>query len=146
MNFSLVGDCEFRKAKSPAILETTGQGPCLGICIYHPPTKSGYLGHMHVPQVNPTWSELMNKIRRTYRRDLGKLEVTLTGLSPDNLDEKCLESYVSNRKFVVDYLLQRGFKSNKIKKKFNEEGDVGIITVFDLRTGTVSIKKIDDES
>ena len=49
MNVIQVGMADFKTAKPPDVLSSTGLGSCIGICLWDPVTRVGGLAHIMLP-------------------------------------------------------------------------------------------------
>ena len=118
-------------AGAPEILETQGLGPCMGIAIYDPQTKSGYLAHLVSPISTTHWQELMGDVSSSFP-NLSELEVTLAGACIED------ETDIGNREYVFDDLTERGFR--KIREAFNDNINGCVDLVLYLSSGRIEIE------
>ncbi|MEE9525588.1 MAG: hypothetical protein V3V78_03205 [Candidatus Woesearchaeota archaeon] len=128
---------DWKKADYPDILHTI-LGPCIGIGIFDPKTRSGYMIHSTDFYVLDNLDSFLNIIQEDYK-DLSRLRLCVVGNSllgddPQEVNECSLKS----RSYVEDQL---PIYFNKSQIDFQWAlNDVSVDFVLDTSTGDFSIK------
>src|SRR5580692_10970382 len=91
-----VDQWEHKVAYAPAIIETTGLGPCTGLIIYDPEKKKVFVGHFIDMGVDTNFEEVEKDIIREFP-DRSNTKVWLGGITPE-YDEMDFEETVANDK------------------------------------------------
>jgi chemotaxis receptor (MCP) glutamine deamidase CheD len=129
---------DFGKGTRLDTLITSGIGPCIGLAVYEPETKRGYLGHADMYSSSNVFGEMLKNIIEG-GSDVNKLRCWLRGGVP------ILESPKSTTVFrerVIARVLSSGIKEENISIEWNEDEDVILNMELDCRKGEVRLAEI----
>ena len=132
----------FQKKKACGkILTTGGMNPCIGIAIYNPKKKCGYLIHdPHIIQNNKLEKMLVDIIKDLGDKDLLKIRVAgnsiMSGEEKNNIDEM-----LSNRPYVLE-TLSKFFNENQYEINW-AENNTGTTLTLNTKTGEFLIEPYD---
>lgn len=134
-------DEEWKSAKSPEIIGTTGLGPCLGVILYDPETKQAMVGHFDMPEA---LVPKMLKEVETMFPDKSRVKIWLGGNQPiveiEDWDLKIKEQ----RKKFKDFFLSNGFSENNVTAKYQDSNEVTSMRI-DTATGQVDYDVMDED-
>lgn len=126
---------EWKQAKSPAILETTGLGPCVAIGIYIPEARAGLLGHFPDPELNlPDINKMFARVKRflpltpEWRAYLG---------GGGYAYRQSFEDFNRNRLIAFNKLKEIGFEDSQIIITWNGDSNETGVLSLDTRSGQV---------
>jgi chemotaxis receptor (MCP) glutamine deamidase CheD len=136
-----VGMGEWAEARDGRIIKTGGLGPCIGVAIYDPIEKSGYIAHTMGAEIETVIDlsiKLAEKIKNT-----AKLKVWISGGEISDEDEY----YPEFREDVTNMILGLGVIRDNIEIKWiDNHGQWGNLTI-DCGTGEgkIEIDSMDDD-
>lgn len=121
----LVGIAEWRKASAPQTIGTLGLGPCLGVGLYIPAARDGYMGHFVAPASASQEIEEMfdDALTQSTRPSLLRGWARGGGVDP-NLG---LEHARASRDYVVDLFAQAGIARVDVKWSASSDNAVDMI-------------------
>ena len=131
------------KFASPAVIETTGLGPCFGIIIYDPESKSAFLGHFVDPRTNG-FDGMLAEAKKHFK-DFTNLQAYVGGGEPNPDDAPYFKEDKAKRTFVKNKLLQSGFNKEKLKIKYQDSNQSTILRI-DTVTGNVDWDTEDEDN
>lgn len=121
----LVEQGEWRKTSAPQTIGTLRLGPCLGVGLYIPGAKDGYVGHFVAPAAAPQEIDEMfdDALTQTNRPDLVRGWGRGGGVDPN----VGLEYALASRNYVVDLFAQAGIVNVDVEWSDSAENAVSII-------------------
>jgi|TARA_Y100000310_G_scaffold191260_1_gene191261 hypothetical protein len=104
---------EMKKVNYPNTLWSGGLGPCIGIGIYDPKTRSGYM--MHEPHFQ--YVDLDDKIRQIQEDygDLSRLKVLAAGNSLASDDDAHQRNFEKSNRPFVEQTLRKYFGNSQLQ-------------------------------
>ncbi|MFA5129777.1 MAG: hypothetical protein WC477_02525 [Patescibacteria group bacterium] len=132
----------WKKAASPAIIETTGLGPCIGVVIYDSDSKQAMVGHFLDPMTGD-FSDMLNVAVKTYP-DKKNLKIYIGGGAPDPVNAPSFAYDKEKRNFIKEQLAKHGFQDGQFKIHY-QNSDSSTILRIDTSTGHVEYDEDVDE-
>ncbi len=130
---------EWKLAKAPDIIETTGLGPCIGVIVFDPNSHQALAGHFTDPRVD-NLSGMLDEARQRFA-DPGALRIYIGGGAPNPYDAPHYTDDKAKRAFVKQLLRTRGFQPEQVTIRYHNSDDT---TVLRLDTSTGEVEYEDD--
>lgn len=135
---------EWREA-TEGILATTEMGPCVGVAIYDPINRIGYLGHFESPMITSSFvTDMLEAIPDEVNKN--SLRVWVGGGAPFDRRlqvQQSVEDYSEgNQRAAAELLTQFGIREDQIETHWLSSGE-GVIMLLDIDKGQVSFSVFD---
>jgi chemotaxis protein CheD len=141
-----VGMGEWREGANGDILVTNNLGPCIGIAIYEPISKKGFLLHEPLPEDGPgTYERFEDRLRQVFSDHPGsfaRMRAWLagsSGLLASAITPGSEELVAQNRKFVEEAMRDIGIPAESVVVKWTPEFNLSASMTLDCSNGTCDI-------
>jgi len=136
---------EWREGEAGDILISGKLGPCVGIAIYEPASKKGFLLHEPLPEDGPgTYERFEDRLRDVFINQPGsfaRMRAWLSGGSDLMVSAmpEAAEFIVQNRQFVERAMHDIGIPDESIHVEWTPELNLSATMTLDCSNGTCAI-------
>jgi len=137
---------EWREGADGDILVTNNLGSCIGIAIYEPISKKGFLLHEPLPEDGPgTYERFEDRLRQVFSDHPGSFErmrAWLAGgsdLLASAITPGSEELVAQNRKFVEEAMRDIGIPAGSVEVSWTPESNLSASMTLDCSKGVCDI-------
>jgi len=136
---------EWREGQAGDILITRDLGPCIGIAIYEPLTKKGFLLHEPLPEDGGTYERFEDRLRQVFQDQPGSFERTRawlsggSGPSAARIRPGAEDLVAENRRFVEEAMSDLGIPPESVRVAWTPDVNHSAEMTLDCSTGTCEI-------
>jgi hypothetical protein len=145
-NRTVVRMGEWREGGQGDVLYTQNLGPCIGVAIYEPLSKKGFLLHEPLPEDDGTYARFEDRLRQVFEHQPGSFEgmrVWLSGSSSQlysAISPGSLPKFADTRRFTEEAMLDLGIPPESVTVSWTPVGYISASMELDCSSGQCHIE------